>query len=482
MALIAFLLTTSGRLITNTFELVTLEEGQTIFWAKTTYIFLSSGVVTWLIFALRYAGVERVKRHHYFILSIVPIISVLVVFTNEFHSLVWQKIDFQQGNLYLAMRVEYGPWFWIFSAYSYILILLGAYFIAAKYIQSFKVFRRQSTAVIIGMILPLATNIIYIFKIIPGFQKDYSPISFALAGIFFAYGILRSGSIHLNPVALNTVINHIADGLIVLDHNEQIISTNPAALEILDSSSEEVFGQPIGRFPQIWQDPIYLVDGGKPFQFEIAQDFAGGRRCFEVKITSLALRRNRVAGHIIILHEVTERVQLLGRLHELATMDPLTEISNRRHFFDLASKEFNRAHRYHRDLSFVMFDIDKFKSVNDQYGHLIGDQVLKELVQTCKESLRDTDIFARYGGEEFIILLPETDTDKASQTAERLREKVEGLSVIAGADTVSTTISLGVSSLTDEGDITLDKLLERADKAMYEAKRKGRNQSVSWGV
>ena len=173
-ALAAFLLTASGRLISDTFELIALQEGQTIFWAKITYIFLLGGVITWFIFAVRYAGIEWIKRYHYYILSIFPIITVLLVFTNEFHSLSWQKINFQQGASYLAMNVEYGSWFWVNATYCYILILLGAYFITVKYIQSFKVFRRQSTAVILGVILPLMTNIIYIFEshvILPDFSS-----------------------------------------------------------------------------------------------------------------------------------------------------------------------------------------------------------------------------------------------------------------------------------------------------------------------
>jgi diguanylate cyclase (GGDEF)-like protein len=152
-------------------------------------------------------------------------------------------------------------------------------------------------------------------------------------------------------------------------------------------------------------------------------------------------------------------------------------VYNRRHFFSLAQNELNRAMRYNRELSIILFDIDHFKSVNDTFGHLVGDQVLETLSSYCKSNLRSFDIIGRYGGEEFIILLPETSLKRASQIAERLRKQALGIHITTPGGTPGITISLGVAGIRGGDQITLDELIGAADQALYKAKKAGRNQA-----
>lgn len=170
-----------------------------------------------------------------------------------------------------------------------------------------------------------------------------------------------------------------------------------------------------------------------------------------------------------------QNVIMYDRMKELAIIDELTGIYNRRFLYPAANKEVERSRRYKKDLSMILIDIDHFKDVNDHFGHLAGDKILKKITQVVQKELRGSDVFARYGGEEFIILLSDTDGKAALKVAERIRQSVERLRVKYVEDEISVTISLGVSSLSIERE-TLHDLIAASDQALYEAKQKGRNR------
>lgn len=168
-----------------------------------------------------------------------------------------------------------------------------------------------------------------------------------------------------------------------------------------------------------------------------------------------------------------ENARLFTEVQELATHDALTGVFNRRKFFEEAAKEIDRASRYQQPLSVILFDLDHFKRVNDNFGHPEGDRVLQRIAHCCRTTLRDVDIIARYGGEEFVILMPSTDSNNASIAAERLRRSVLQENIDTGDGPL--TISLGVAAY-DESCKDIDALLARTDKALYSAKNLGRNR------
>ncbi|KAA3645693.1 MAG: diguanylate cyclase [Chloroflexi bacterium] len=174
-----------------------------------------------------------------------------------------------------------------------------------------------------------------------------------------------------------------------------------------------------------------------------------------------------------------DNATLFEEVKQLSITDGLTGIYNRRHLLELGSVEFNRALRYNRQLSVMIFDIDHFKIVNDTYGHLVGDQVLVKLTNRSKSKIRNIDIFGRYGGEEFIVLLPETGIEEAKIIAERLRRGIAYPEFETSADSLEITISLGVASF-NKNSSSFDSLLAEADTAMLMAKRQGRNQVHSF--
>ncbi|MDH5184036.1 MAG: sensor domain-containing diguanylate cyclase [Gammaproteobacteria bacterium] len=163
------------------------------------------------------------------------------------------------------------------------------------------------------------------------------------------------------------------------------------------------------------------------------------------------------------------------RAEHLTMLDPLTGINNRRAFYELVSPLWNRAIDEQQDISVIMLDIDKFKSINDKYGHRQGDEVLSQVAQMLKECMRTSDIIARWGGEEFIVLLPMTPKPAVMVIAERCRQRLSSLSLDLAGEKHNLTVSLGVAH-TDQPRGSLDELVERADVHLYEAKRKGRNR------
>jgi len=161
------------------------------------------------------------------------------------------------------------------------------------------------------------------------------------------------------------------------------------------------------------------------------------------------------------------------RLRIMATPDSLTELYNRCHIMEIAEYEKMRRRRSHRSLSFIIADIDNFKSVNDRYGHEIGDQTLTMVSRRIRNVLREQDIIARWGGEEFLMLLPDTETGVAVTVDKRIREPIVATSVRQGGDEFTITITLGVSECRENENI--DACIARADQALYRGKNAGKN-------
>ncbi len=161
-------------------------------------------------------------------------------------------------------------------------------------------------------------------------------------------------------------------------------------------------------------------------------------------------------------------------IYRLATLDGLTQLFNKAYFLEKLEDEFSRSKRYGRDLALLMFDFDHFKAINDTYGHQAGDEVLKKTAFIILKNMRKEDICGRYGGEEFGLLLPETPKVHAVQLAEKIRKLVKRIPYASGGDTFSVTISLGVAYLNPSID-TSEDFIAAADKALYQAKKDGRD-------
>jgi diguanylate cyclase (GGDEF)-like protein len=214
------------------------------------------------------------------------------------------------------------------------------------------------------------------------------------------------------------------------------------------------------------------------FQIEYPCHSPKEMRWFLARISPLR-RRSGSTGHAnigaVVSHmNITDRKLIEMDYARLAATDPLTGLPNRRFFDEFAKLDMDRFLRFGEPSSVLMVDLDHFKSINDTYGHAVGDEVLRRVASLGKLVFRSSDLFARWGGEEFVCLLPRTDEWGAILAAEKLRSAVEQLSIVCSGKPVPLTASVGVSTV-DSADRVMDDALLRADRALYRAKNDGRN-------
>ncbi|EAT11976.1 diguanylate cyclase [Bermanella marisrubri] len=258
------------------------------------------------------------------------------------------------------------------------------------------------------------------------------------------------------PQALDLLQSHDDIDLVLLD----VEMPKMSGLEVLRKIKQD---------EQIKDLPVILVTANGDDQ-NVVDGLDLGAVDYVIKPYSLSVLLARVRSAL----REKERLDLMEKW---ATTDPLTGLYNRRFFFEQAQRELERVQRNETDASFIILDIDHFKKVNDEYGHLVGDDVLEGLAKLFKETFRKVDLCCRFGGEEFVICLPDTDTEGALLVAERTRKKVEELSFNTEKGPLHVTISLGVSSANE--NTTLEDMLKRADDALYQAKQNGRNRTES---
>jgi diguanylate cyclase (GGDEF)-like protein/PAS domain S-box-containing protein len=279
------------------------------------------------------------------------------------------------------------------------------------------------------------------------------------------------------------------DALVMIDSRGCVTFWNSAAERMFSYSEAEMLGHRLHDFIAQPGDAAAAKEALKKFAesgtgpvFETpVLELEGVRRSGEIFPVELSVAAFEIGGECFAvgsMRDISTRKLAELRLNELATQDELTGLSNRRHFMEQTSTQLRQAHRYGKDFCFMMFDIDHFKRINDNHGHDVGDEVLRQVGQTMRQVLRGTDIFGRVGGEEFAVAMPETDLDAARVVAERLRETFEELRVRTLSEPARFTVSVGIAHL-DSAETLLSQLFKRADEALYEAKNRGRNRVVT---
>lgn len=259
------------------------------------------------------------------------------------------------------------------------------------------------------------------------------------------------------------------------DMPDRMADGRPTIAEIMEHGRiTNAFAVPETELESYIERRIEMIRTGdtRPIELRWSRD-----RVVRYQITALP-----GGGRMLTYTDITDLARTADQLEKLATTDSLTGLCNRRQFVTLADREVGRFRRYGRPLSMLLLDIDKFKAVNDRFGHDVGDQMIQHVGNLCEENKRNPDAVARVGGEEFAILLPETDLESSCIVAERLRRMVAERPLETGGMRVPVTISVGVAELNPAMTGTSD-LMKLADRMLYEAKRSGRNRiaSVSGG-
>jgi diguanylate cyclase (GGDEF)-like protein len=287
---------------------------------------------------------------------------------------------------------------------------------------------------------------------------------------------------------LQAALDNVDYGVMLLDENmrarfinrasrqlwnmpDALATSQPSFTELMRHACHSgAFTLPKAKLDAYIEWRVALVRGG--YEAPMDLHLANG------KILRFQCKALPAGGRFLSYTEVTDLVRHAERLERLATTDEMTGICNRRHFLTLAETEWRRFQEEREPLALLILDVDLFKSINDRFGHNVGDAVIKSVARICQDEKRAADILARIGGEEFVLLLPATRRDDAIGFAEKLRQRVEAEPFAADGESMILTISIGVAEA--EADMAgIGDLMKCADQALYDAKRGGRNRVES---
>ena len=463
-------------------------QAKTLF-ANTQFIGAATSSVCWWYLTRRYLGSLKTSRFLSIGLWLIPAATIALAFTNPARLFRVNPIIEFTAAPFPVLHADYGPWIlWVFLPFL-TLVNVSALFLLIRSIIRNPGRRRHTLVLLVSLLMPLSTTIVYVLDVLP--WKDYNPtpIMFGVSGLLLTLGLFRWRLFDIVPLARDLVVENLADGVIVTDRSGQIVDMNLAAERITGVTRRDAVGGRAGSLFAGFTVLAQLLEEAGPEltlptnRTEMMVKTGPANRFYSLTSSPVSKRGGRFLGRAVVLHDITERVSLFEQARELASKDDLTGLFNRRHFFELTAKELERSRRYHTPAAMVFMDVDHFKIVNDTYGHRMGDAVLRGVADACKLTLRDNDLMGRFGGEEFAVLLPHTPLPEAMAVAERLRVAVESLAVRIdpGDKTVGVTVSVGVAEFGEAGGAadTLDAVLERADQALYAAKEAGRNRVVA---
>jgi diguanylate cyclase (GGDEF)-like protein len=464
-------------LLSNTLELLAPSELLTLFFAKLTYIFIILTPVAWLYFSMVYTGFSEKFGRELFWIGVIPAISLIGVFTNPYHHLMWQDNIYRSIFGFIAISHTYGPLFYVHTVYSYLLFFGGIGVIVYSIYNGPSIYRKQLNAFMFGTSIVISYNLLHILKVLP-IQKDFSPILLALPGLALVFSMLRYRLLEIQPLSRDTLLDFLPDGIVITNPAHRIIDINVSGQQILGINGDK---PPIGdlfeiHFPE-WVAYTKQASGSESLagSFKWTSDNGQNERIYQVDVNHL---KN---GSIVTFHEITATEMLLGQIQELASRDPLTGVFNRREFFLRGEAALSLAIRHQRPLSVMLLDIDHFKQFNDQFGHQLGDSILVTFAEYCFANFRKSDILARYGGDEFVALLPETNVEQAASLARRINKEIKTIWQETCGPDCHLGLSIGLAEYSEMSqEINLDQLIDRADQALYKTKELGRDGHTVW--
>jgi diguanylate cyclase (GGDEF)-like protein len=477
LALFATVLFWSGCRLLQT---IVTDHSAKVMLVKLSYVAIALVPVLWFVFAIGFTRRQKhLSRRLLNFVGALPAVSVGLAMTNEWHGLLWAELGLIEMQGYVGLTWSGGPWLYVQAFYAYALVGVATTILAYGLSDTGGAAKPVAGVIMAPLIVSAATFVdLAAWNPAPWF--DFTTPGFALAALTLNYAVLETGVMDNIPVLRHRVVEQLTEGVVVVSGSGRIIDINQAALTIL-GMSPMVLHQHIDDFlPNL--NVAALVSGAHGYH-EVALQ---GR---SYDVTGSRLDPTDPASDVVLtFRDVTVRrdAELALRnaqqeLRKLAHTDSLTGLHNRRLFMNRMEEEIQRVQRYDSCLSVVMLDLDHFKQVNDGHGHDAGDRVLQAVADRLVLVKRASDVAARVGGEEFALLLPQTDHAGAMHLAQRLRSAIEAIDTVAVMGTrVTVTASFGLATVTgNAGDPTT--ILKRADDALYQAKRGGRNQVCAAG-
>ncbi len=321
--------------LANGLEMAGTDLSTKLFWANAQYACYGILPLASLALALHYAGREQwLTRRRLAWLAIIPAITLVWVWTDPLHGLMRQNVYLDTAGPFPVIGKTYGPWFWVFAAYSYILFSIAIYLLVQALRRASPHYRGQPLILLIALCLPLVWNIFYSFGLSPVPRHDIAPAIVCLSGIVAAWGLFRFRLLDIVPIARNAVIEDIDGGVIVLDQQQRVVDLNPGAQRILDYPATRAIGRQAEEVFDAWPDLVGLCRDSAT-RAEIALEVGGTPHVYESHISLLIDRDGQQIGRVIFLHDITEyrqaRAQLLQQQLALAVLEERERIARELH-------------------------------------------------------------------------------------------------------------------------------------------------------
>lgn len=454
--------------------------------------------------AWHYANPEKPFNALHLTLFIIPLVTIILSFTNPYHHLMMKNLSFRH------LENLYGPYFMVHAVYSFGLVLV-ALLIFLRFARKTAGFvSGQTRMLIFAFSVPIIKDLIITLRILDTNQLHNS-LGFTIGMIGLWYAIVRYDFLNVTPLAFQAVMDRISNGLVILSRKHQIINYNRPVLEMLGLTGVTLHGWHILDYSEefglarqkIQQSLEIAIREQRTLSFIRRYNGNGQDRDLEIQITPLFSGREH-RGTVILLNDITHlkraldeltvknrEIELLnGQLKNLAETDGLTGAYNRRFFDEYYKIEAVRAlsrTRYGMESStepnfgLAIMDIDNFKSINDRFGHTAGDAVLRDMVQRIKGCIFGRDVICRYGGEEFAVIFTNTGIEGLITAAEKIRSQVAGQPFIIDdqGTTLTVTVSIGLAFFDREfSEDNVSRLISLADSRLYRAKREGKDRVV----
>jgi diguanylate cyclase (GGDEF)-like protein len=463
------------------FEFMSGRVSDTLMWTHFEYLGISFLPMAIILFSVDYCAIELPgKSAIVALLCLFSLFTLVTQLTTETGRLFYRNVRMRFDGPIPTISFEPGPVYLFHQIYLAVAMCTSFVLSLRQVIISSGFFRKQAFIIFASSLFPITGYILYIFNLTPG-KLDVSPIAFSFMSTAMAFGLFKFKLFDLEPVMLRSVFETMREGCIVLDRENRLVDCNGVARSVLPGLSGYRAGDNIEGALRVRPELLSMIQGGGESDIDLLLDGKGETRCFNVSLSKIADRKGRILGKTVILNDVSRQYRLAGELRELAIHDELTGLFTRRYLYEIVDRIIDQARRSRHPVSLIMADLDRFKLVNDEYGHQAGDEVLKAFSQLCRDCVRSSDVIFRYGGEEFLILLPETTREAAEVTAQRIRAAVKIAGIPDTEREIRFTASFGVAGLSTIGRETIADLIKQADTALYEAKAAGRDRVMVFG-
>ena len=452
------------------------------FWNIVQYFGIPFAPPIGTLFILQYLGFRITWRKIAGLLAI-PFLILLSDITNDWHHLHYRVYQVHETLGAPFFHIEIGPTYVIMIWYLYLCMLVNIALLFSRWRHASPQVRRHLLSLVFANVIPMAANLLYVTGITPE-GIDPVPMVTGISSVLMLWAIDSSRMLSIIPVALDTVFHSIGDGVVVLDKSGRLVEFNESCRRMFGRLDRSMIGQPAEKvWSAMFGSRSSAPDlGAGEQELEVPAEKGDGRT-YQVRVSPLKRQRGDTSpGTIMIISDITEMKRMQQQLERNAYYDDLTGIYNRRAFLEYGEAEFGKAREDSAPFTVILFDIDNFKQINDTHGHQTGDRVLVHVAGITRRCLGEDMLLARYGGEEFVLALPGKRVSDGVDFAETLRRHIESRPLTVSGQEVAITSSFGVACAAWQPGESLQHVLNIADKALYEAKRSGRNRVCVYGT